>query len=252
MKKILVADDEEKITVMIADYLESLGYAVITARDGREALEAANAGKPDCAVLDIMMPGIDGMDVTRRMREASDIPILMLTARSREADKLMGLEIGADDYMVKPFSMKELAARVRALIRRAERFSSSETAAGRSFSYGQFSVDEEKMIILKDNRELNMTSAQFTIAALMFRNPGKVYTRMQLLESFQETAFEGYERTVDVHIKNIRKMIEDEPAHPEYILTVWGTGYKAADLPNNGHGGEGKGPRDMNTRTVRK
>jgi DNA-binding response OmpR family regulator len=230
MKTILVVDDEVKITRMISDYLESLGYGVRTAGDGKTALEAIQEEKPDCVVLDIMMPGIDGIDVTRRARDISDVPILLLTARAQEADKLMGLEIGADDYMVKPFSMKELAARVRALIRRAERFSGDTAAGTASVSYGDFTIDEEKMAIVKGNTPLHMTAAQFKIVSLLFRNPGKVFSRMQLLESFQDMAFEGYERTIDVHIKNIRKIVEEDPAHPLYIVTVWGTGYKAADL----------------------
>lgn len=229
MKTILIVDDEVKITEMISDYLRSLGYGVRTAGDGKTALEAIQNETPDCVVLDIMMPGIDGIDVTRRAREISDVPILLLTARAREADKLMGLEIGADDYMVKPFSMKELAARVRALIRRAERFSGDTAAGTAPVNYGKFTIDEEKMVIAKGNTPLNMTAAQFKITALLFRNPGKVYSRMQLLESFQDIAFEGYERTIDVHIKNIRKILEEDPAHPRYIVTVWGTGYKAAE-----------------------
>lgn len=230
MKTILVVDDEVKITQMISDYLESLGYGVRTAVDGKSALEAIQEEKPDCVVLDVMMPGIDGMDVTRRVREISDVPILLLTARAKEADKLMGLEIGADDYMVKPFSMKELAARVRALIRRAERFAPENSGAEEPFQYGPFMIDEEKFVITRSGKPLDLTGAQFHITARMFRRPGKVYTRMQLLETFQDAAFEGYERTIDVHIKNIRKIVERDPAHPEFILTVWGTGYKAAEL----------------------
>lgn len=230
MKTILVVDDEEKITKMISDYLESLGYGVGTAGDGKTALEVIQVKKPDCIVLDVMMPGIDGMDVTRRVREVSDVPILLLTARAQEADKLMGLEIGADDYMVKPFSMKELAARIRALVRRAERFSSDAAAAAAPVRYGEFTIDEEKMVVTKGNTALELTAAQFKITALLFRNPGKVFSRMQLLESFQDMAFEGYERTIDVHIKNIRKILEEDPAHPRYIVTVWGTGYKAAEV----------------------
>jgi len=233
-KKILIVDDEEKITTMISDYLESLGYKTVIASDGKSALSALLTELPDCVILDLMMPGIDGLDVTRRTREISHVPILMLTARAQEADKLMGLEIGADDYMVKPFSLKELAARVRALIRRAERFASENPLS--IFQFGKFTIDIDKMVIFRDGVPLNLTSVQFKIAALLFNYPGKVFTRMQLLEAFQDAAFEGYERTIDVHIKNIRKIVEEDPGLPKYILTVWGSGYKAADIDRNGDG----------------
>ncbi len=227
IKKIVVVDDEAKITKMISDYLEALGYVVTTAANGTDALQLLQSENPDCIILDVMMPGIDGMDVVRRIRETSPVPIILLTAKAQEADKLMGLEIGADDYIVKPFSLKELAARIRALIRRADRF--SPEAESSSFSYADFVIEEDKRAILKDGKPLELTAAQFHIASLLFQHPGKVFSRMQLLEAFQDVAFEGYERTIDVHIKNIRKKIEPDPSHPRYILTVWGLGYKAAD-----------------------
>jgi DNA-binding response OmpR family regulator len=229
VKTILVVDDEQKIRIMISDYLASLGYRVLEAENGRKALELISADLPDCVVLDLMMPGIDGMDVTRRAREISPVPILMLTARSQEPDKLMGLEVGADDYMVKPFSLKELAARVRALIRREERFASLSNLHT-VLQFGEFTIDDDKMQISRAGVPIPLTTVQYKITSLMFKNPGKVFTRMELLETFQDIAFEGYERTIDVHIKNIRKAVEPNPAEPVSILTVWGMGYKAAEI----------------------
>lgn len=227
-KKILVVDDEEKIRKMICDYLEAVGFETITAKDGIEAVSTFVAEQPDLIIMDIMMPGIDGIDSTRRIRERSNVPIIMVTAKAEEGDKLLGLEMGADDYVVKPFSLKELAARVRALLRRVS-FSEpaiSEEKKQTKITVKDVTIDSDKMTIYRGQEKLNLTSVQFTILKYLMSDPGRVFTRIQILKSFQEDMFEGYERTIDVHIKNIRKIIERFPSKPEYILTVWGVGYK--------------------------
>ncbi len=227
-KKILVVDDEEKIRVMICDYLNAMGFETIIAKNGVEAVSQTILEKPDLIVLDIMMPGLDGIDSTRRIREKSQVPIIMVTARSEESDKLIGLEMGADDYLVKPFSLKELAARIRAIFRRIDFNApvSVEPEQPIRLSIKDISIDSEKMTVYRGNDRINLTSVQFEILKLLAGNPGRVFTRIQILNSFQEDAFEGYERTIDVHIKNIRKLIERIPSKPEYIGTVWGVGYR--------------------------
>jgi len=231
MKKILVVDDEEKIRKMISDYLDAVGYETVTASDGIDAITQTVVEKPDLIILDIMMPGLDGFDCTRRIREKSPVPIIMVTAKAEEADKLIGLEVGADDYLVKPFSLKELAARIRAVLRRTEASFQTEKEKKPSdiITAGDIILDISKMSVHRDGVRLELTSVQFEIFKLMISRPGRVFTRMQLLNSFQEDAFEGYERTIDVHIKNIRKIIERIPSKPVYIETVWGTGYRFSE-----------------------
>jgi DNA-binding response OmpR family regulator len=225
--RILIADDEKKISEMIRDYLQAVGFEVEEAANGLKAIELLESFKPHLVVLDVMMPGLDGFDVVRRIREESDTPIILLTARAAEQDKLIGLELGADDYMTKPFSMKELAARIRAVLRRSSGSALGDAGISR---LGPIVLDREKRTVLRDGRKVELTGAQFDILARMMEYPGKVFTRMQLLESVQDHAFEGYERTIDVHIKNIRKALEADPAQPVFILTVWGVGYKLAEL----------------------
>jgi two-component system phosphate regulon response regulator OmpR len=227
-RKILVVDDEKKIHGMITDYLESLGYHTSTASDGKEALERFHRDEPDLVILDIMMPGIDGIDVTRRIRSESNVPIILLTAKSRESDKLIGLDTGADDYITKPFSLKELEARIRTVLRRTSA-SGPVTEQTEPVTYRDIELDPEKMSVRRRGKPVDLTTAQFKILETLVRNPGRVFSRMDLLKSFQETAFEGYERTIDVHIKNIRKALEPDPARPVYIVTVWGAGYKFAE-----------------------
>ncbi|MBI9097402.1 MAG: response regulator transcription factor [Spirochaetaceae bacterium] len=231
MKKILVVDDEEKIRKMICDYLEAVGYETVTAVDGIDAITQSAIENPDLVVLDIMMPGLDGLDCTRRIREKSPVPIIMVTAKAEEADKLIGLEVGADDYLVKPFSLKELAARIRAVLRRTDSFSQSGKGEKPTdiISHRDIVLNVEKMSVHRDGKKLELTSVQFEIFKLLISNPGRVFTRMQLLNAFQENAFEGYERTIDVHIKNIRKVVEPIPSKPVYIETVWGTGYRFSE-----------------------
>jgi DNA-binding response OmpR family regulator len=227
---ILVVDDEEKIVRMVRDYLRAIGFRVHTAQDGREALEIAEKVSPSLIVLDVMMPGLDGWDVTRRLRERGNVPIILLTAKSEEQDKLMGLELGADDYMVKPFSIKELAARIRAVLRRIRPAAGESPAdAGDVLRIGGLELDRDKRTVRRDEKHIQLTSAQFDLLAHLMQSPGRVYTRSQLLEALQEHAFEGYERTIDVHVKNLRKAIEPDPAQPIYLRTVWGVGYKMSE-----------------------
>ena len=224
-----MVDDEKKISGMIRDYLEAVGFTVEEAPNGVKALEGMESFKPDLVVLDVMMPGLDGLDLVRRIRDTSDTPVILLTARAAEHDKLIGLELGADDYMTKPFSMKELAARIRAVLRRSSGGYGTQPEGGGALNLGALRLDREKRTLTREGKEVDLTGAQFDILSHMMEYPGKVFTRMQLLESVQDHAFEGYERTIDVHIKNIRKALEPDPAHPVYILTVWGVGYKLAE-----------------------
>lgn len=226
--KILVVEDEKKLNSMISDYLEAVGFQPVSAYDGISALKIIRDDPPGFVILDVMIPGVDGMDVLRRIRETADIPVIMLTARAEEGDKLMGLELGADDYMTKPFSLKELSARIRAVERRYKPggagFGKDETVL-----YGDLKLDPEKRQLLRNGEEVKLTSVQFDLMMAFLKNPGRVYTRMDLLNVFQEDAYEGYERTIDVHIKNIRKALEPDPSHPRYIHTVWRVGYKLAE-----------------------
>ena len=226
---ILVVDDEPKISKMIEDYLNAVGFAVDTASNGTQALARIEASLPDLLVLDVMMPGIDGFDVVRRIREAYDVPVILLTARASESDKLIGLELGADDYITKPFSMKELAARIRAVLRRSESARNRKVSADHILKYRDIAQDRDKRTVTRGGKPVQLTGVQFDILTCLMENPGRVFTRMQLLEQIQDHAFEGYERTIDVHIKNIRKVLEPNPAKPVYIKTVWGVGYKIAE-----------------------
>lgn len=251
--KILIVEDEQKLNTMIADYLQISGFKTLQVFDGREAIKVFEQENPDLIVLDLMIPGMDGFAVIRHVRQFSPVPIIILTARATETDKLVGLEIGADDYVVKPFSIKELAARVRAVLRRttgnqaqAQAQAQVQTQPQASnpgimpkphnqaepttvIKYKDLQLDTDKQTVTRTGEKINLTSVQFVILKGMMQRPGKVFTRMELLNSFQETSFDGYERTIDVHIKNIRKALEKDPAHPEYIQTVWGTGYKLTE-----------------------
>ena len=229
VKRILIVEDEHKLNSMISDYLEAVGYEPVSAYDGISALKIIREEIPDFVILDIMIPGVDGMDVLRRLRETSQVPVIMLTARAEEGDKLMGLELGADDYMTKPFSLKELSARIRAVERRYNSSSAAKNDDEGVIEYADLYLDPVKRILKRAGDEVKLTSVQFDIMKALIKNPGRVYTRMDLLNVFQEDAYEGYERTIDVHIKNIRKALEPDPGKPEYIVTVWRVGYKLSE-----------------------
>src|SRR5512133_334216 len=226
-KNILVVDDEPKIVKLVRDYLERAGFAVRVAGDGKSALSLARTEKPDLIVLDLGLPQMDGLDVTRELRKLSNVPIIMLTARSEESDKLIGLELGADDYITKPFSPKELVARVRVVFRRIETYTVNNSEIIRA---GDLTLDVARMRVMAQDREIEeLTPTEFTILAALTRYPGRVFTRAQLLDALHGIAFESYERAIDAHIKNIRHKIAPNPPEPRYILTVYGIGYKFSD-----------------------
>jgi two-component system, OmpR family, alkaline phosphatase synthesis response regulator PhoP len=227
MKTILVVDDEPKITQLVRDYLERAGFSVLVAYEGKKALSLAKTEKPDMVVLDLGLPQLDGLDFTREFRKNSNAPIIMLTARAEESDKLIGLELGADDYMTKPFSPKELVARVRVVFRRIENALSENVEMIR---VADLALDVPRMRVIAENREIEeLTPTEFELLATLARQPGRVFTRSQLLDAIHGVAFESYERAIDAHIKNIRRKIEVKASEPQYILTVYGVGYKFAD-----------------------
>jgi DNA-binding response OmpR family regulator len=226
MKNILVVDDEPKIVKLVRDYLERAGFGVLAAGDGKTALALARTQKPDCIILDLGLPHMDGVDVTRELRKFSNVPIIMLTARSEETDKLIGLELGADDYITKPFSPRELVARVRVVFRRMESYASNPDVIHAS----DLTLDVPRMRVTAPDRPIEeLTPTEFAILAALARTPGRIFTRAQLLDAVHGVAFESYERAIDAHIKNIRHKIEPNPPEPRYILTVYSVGYKFTD-----------------------
>jgi two-component system alkaline phosphatase synthesis response regulator PhoP len=227
MKTILVVDDEPKIVLLVRDYLEHAGFRVLSAANGKNALALAHSERPDLIILDLGLPEMDGLDVTRSLRKDSNVPILMLTARSEESDKLVGLELGADDYITKPFSPKELVARVRVVFRRMENYSQAETEI---IHAADLTLDIPRMRVTAAGRSVEeLTPTEFELFTALARHPGRVFTRAQLLDVVHGVAFESYERAIDAHIKNIRHKIERAPGEPHYILTVYGVGYKFTD-----------------------
>jgi DNA-binding response OmpR family regulator len=220
---ILVVDDEPKIVKTVRAYLENAGFRVVTAGEGQVALTVFRHEKPALVILDLGLPGMDGIDVARALRRESDVPIIMLTARVDETDKLIGLELGADDYVTKPFSPRELVARVRAVLRRV---AGEREQAPPPIVAGDVQIDLERRRVIVGDRVVELTPTQFDLLAVLARHPGRVFTRLELLDRVQGYAFEGYERTVDAHIKNLRQKIEPDPKQPRYLLTVYGVGYK--------------------------
>ncbi len=221
-KKILVVDDEKKIVDIVKAYLEKEGYQVVVAYDGISALELAKSQSPDLIVLDLMLPEMSGWDVCRQLRKNSDIPIIMLTARDEVPDKIVGLELGADDYVTKPFSPNELVSRTRAVLRRSEGKAMPKTI----LTAADLAIDVGKRQVYRGNEAIELTPMEFDLLKVLAENPGRVYSRMQLLDMVQGEAYEGYERTIDSHIKNLRKKIEPDPNTPRYITTIYGVGYK--------------------------
>ena len=227
MRTILIVDDEPKIVQLTRDYLEHAGFAVLGAGEGHTALVMARSAKPDLVILDLGLPGMDGLDVARALRKDSNVPIIMLTARGEETDKLVGLELGADDYVTKPFSPKELVARVRAVLRRLE--ATVANAASDTIRVADIVLDVPRMQVTVGGRPVDVTPTEFELLATLARQPGRIFTRAQLLDAIHGVAFESYERAIDAHIKNIRRKIEPNPHEPLYILMVYGVGYKFAD-----------------------
>lgn len=219
----MVVDDEPQILKVLRAYLEKSGFQVVSAADGNSALAIFKREKPDFLILDLNLPGMDGLDVCKAIRRESNVPILMLTARVEEADRLIGLELGADDYVVKPFSPREVVARVRTIFRRTN---ISEAAASEHIQIGDLSIDVEKHTVLRGDLTIDLTPTEFDILVTLARQPRRVFTRLQIMEQAQGDAFEGYERTIDAHIKNLRLKLEPNPRKPVYIQTVFGVGYK--------------------------
>jgi two-component system alkaline phosphatase synthesis response regulator PhoP len=222
---ILVVDDEARIVKLVRDYLERAGFDVLDALDGETALTLARREQPDLIILDLMLPGVDGLDVCRRLRRESGVPIIMLTARVEEADRIVGLELGADDYVTKPFSPRELVARVRATLRRA----SGEVGPPTVLRAGDVELDTASLLASVAGEPVDLTPTEFQLLATLVRQPGRIFSREQLLEAVHGVAFDGYDRSVDSHIKNLRRKIEPDPRKPSYIQTVYGVGYRFGD-----------------------
>jgi DNA-binding response OmpR family regulator len=222
---ILIVDDEPQITKVLRGYLEQSGYRVVIANDGAMALAQYKHEKPDLVLLDLSLPQMDGIEVARRLRTTSNVPIIMVTARVEETDRLVGLELGADDYITKPFSPREVVARVRAVLRR----SGAEPSSPEIIRVADITIDLTKHSVLRGDESLDLTPTEFNLLTTMAREPGRAFTRLQLLEAAQGDAYEGYERTVDAHIRNLRAKIERDTKKPEYVVTVFGVGYKFAD-----------------------
>lgn len=222
-KKILVIEDEYKILVMIKNYLEKENFEVLTAHTGEEGREQWKREDPDLVLLDLRLPGINGLDICREIRANSSIPIIMLTAKSQETDKILGLEMGADDYITKPFSLAELTARIRAIFRRTDYNGSRETD---SIDRGDIQVDFNSVEVKVRGEVVGLTPTEFKILGLLIQNPGRVFSRLQLLNAALGDTYSGYERSIDTHIRNLRSKVEEDPSHPLYIKTVHGLGYK--------------------------
>ena len=224
MKRILIVDDEEMIVRTVKAYLDREGFKTYTAADGEEALRAFEDKGPDLIVLDLMLPKISGIEVTRSIRAKSSVPIIMLTAKAAEADRVVGLELGADDYVVKPFSPRELVARIRAVLRRFE----GEGAEVERIVVGALEIDLKTRELKVEGNEIELTPTEFDMLAYLARHPGQVFTRLQLLREVQGYTYDSFARTIDTHVKNLRRKIEQDPKVPKYILTVHGVGYRFA------------------------
>lgn len=221
-QKILVVDDEPQILKVLQAYLEKEGYQVVSAMDGRLALDVFARENPTFVILDLNLPRMDGLEVCREIRRNSTVPILMLTARVEEVDKLIGLELGADDYVVKPFSPREVVARIKTILKRVN----ASVAKGEIIRAGNLTIDLGQHTVTLDDRLIELTPTEFQILVTLSSNPKRVFSRLQIMEHAQGDAFEGYERTIDAHIKNLRIKLEPDPKNPVYIQTVFGLGYK--------------------------
>ncbi|HEX9373669.1 MAG TPA: response regulator transcription factor [Roseiflexaceae bacterium] len=224
-QRVLIVDDERKLAQGLAAYFRQAGFDTLTAYDGRAALEIAQRDQPDLILLDLMLPEIDGMEVCRQIRRSSAVPVIMLTARVEEADLLIGLELGADDYIAKPFSPREVVARARAVLRRA----SGALAPATLLRAGDVTLDLDRRSVLARGQPVDLTPTEFDLLAALMRNAGRPLSRAQLLDATQGDEYAGYERTIDAHVKNLRRKIESDPASPRHILTVFGVGYKFTD-----------------------
>lgn len=224
-KKILIVDDEPKIVEICQDYLKAAGFDVVSALDGQTGLDKCRFEKPDLIILDLMLPGMDGLDVCREVRKDSKTPIIMLTARVEESDKLIGLELGADDYITKPFSPREMVARVRTVLRRVQGDTTAEVIRA-----GGITLDRNRFIVTMEEQEIILTPTEFEILATLASQPGRIFSRSQLLISVRGVAFESYERAIDSHMRNLRKKLDSAGAGRSLITTVHGVGYKFSGL----------------------
>jgi DNA-binding response OmpR family regulator len=224
-KLVLIVDDKFSVTRLISDYLGSKGYRTITAWDGNQALTEARINNPDIILLDIMMPHMDGFEFIKTFRKESNTPIILLTARVEETDKVVGLGLGADDYVTKPFGMAELVARIKAVLRR----SNPEMVQAKILEFGDLRIDTEKFNVTLKGKEITLTPTEFQLLATLAENPGRVFTREHLLRELQGESYDSLEKTINVHIRNLRVKIEDDPSKPKYIQTVFGVGYRFSD-----------------------
>jgi two-component system alkaline phosphatase synthesis response regulator PhoP len=223
MTTVLIVDDERKIGEIAGDYLRHAGFDVVTAQTGAAGLERARADRPALVVLDLRLPDMDGIHVARELRRASDVPIVMLTARAEESDRLIGLDAGADDYIVKPFSPRELVARVRAVLRRTQHRDEP------ILRIRDLTLDVPRLTVSRGGERIELTATEFRLLATLAAHPGRLFTRAQLLDAIQGSGGESFDRAIDAHVKNIRRKIERDPRDPRYVLTVYGVGYKAAE-----------------------
>jgi DNA-binding response OmpR family regulator len=226
MTRVLIVDDEPAIVRLIRDYLERAGFDVMTASNGEDAMQVFARSDPDLVILDLTLPHLDGLDVARAMRRAGDVPIIMLTARAEEADRVAGLELGADDYVTKPFSAREIVARVRAVLRRTQAAAMHDDIVRVGDS---IMLDAPRMQVQVDGRDVLLTATEFQLLLHMARQPGRVFTRAQLLDAVHGVAVESYERAIDAHVKNIRRKLEQDPRSPRHLQTVFGVGYRLVD-----------------------
>ena len=225
-RPILIVDDDVELVTLLVDYLQLEGFAPVAAHNGTEALELLSRQEFEIVVLDVMMPGMSGVEVLKRIREKSQLPVLMLTAKGDPVDRIIGLELGADDYLVKPFSPRELVARVRALLRRVHADSEPQREV---LEFGELTIDVSGHKVLVKGKEVDLTASEFKLLTTLSRYPGRVYSRMELVEKVLGYDFEGYERTIDSHVKNLRAKIGDNPRNPKWLHTVHGVGYRFED-----------------------
>ncbi len=223
--KLVLVDDEPEILTLVRDYLSREGFNVLTAMNGTEGMRLIEREKPDLVILDWMLPGMSGLEMCKRLRETSAIPIIMLTAKSEEIDRILGLEFGADDYIVKPFSLRELAARIKTVLRRSSGVV-QENVASSILTRGELSIDVASHKVTKRGQELLLTPTEFNILHLLATRPGTVYSRLQLLRQAMGEEYLYYERSIDTHVSNLRKKLEDNPSEPKYVETVFGVGYR--------------------------
>ncbi len=223
-QSVFIVDDDVKITKLLKSYFDKEGYITYLAHEGGGAVQAIRDKNPDLVILDLMLPGMDGWEICRKLRKESEVPIIMLTARDEETDRVIGLEMGADDYVAKPFSPREVVARAKAILRRTQK----TAAKAEPIIVGDLVIDVERHMVKKGNTLLDLTPTEFKILEQLATNAGRVFSRLQIVERVQGYSFEGYERTVDAHMKNLRRKIEDNPKEPRYIQTVYGVGYRLA------------------------